>query len=438
MWTNKQDYFMKRTILLIYLLAFFFVNNILSNNLNNNMNEKIKVKVGAELFVEKYLDLIKGKNIGIITNHSALLPDGRHIVDVLYSLPDVKIKALFGPEHGIRGDAPDGLKIDHDVDPTTKIKIFSLYGKITKPTKEMLDGIDVLIFDIQDVGVRFYTFTSTLFLTLEAAAENKIQYIVLDRPNPINGLNFDGPVIDDSLKSFVGLHSIPISHGMTVGELAKMVNNEGWLKNGVKADLRVIEMEGWERKLWYDETSLQWIKPSPNMMSMNTAVIYPGLCFIEGTNISEGRGTMYPFEYIGAPFINGDKLANELNGFKLGGVEFHSVTFTPQDISLVTTDPKYEGLECHGVCIDVKNRNIYEPVKTGIYILYALKKVSPDDFKWRSPARSTGKYYIDLLAGTPKIRELLNQGKNPDEIISLWQEGLDKFKNTRKKYLIYN
>jgi uncharacterized protein YbbC (DUF1343 family) len=430
---------MKKISFFIFCLVLILFNKItFSNILRDNMSEKVKIKVGAELLIEKHLDLIKGKNIGIITNHSAVLQDGRHLVDVLKSIPEVKVLALFGPEHGIRGDAPDGKSIDHDIDDPTQLKVFSLFGKITKPTPEMLKGIEVLIFDIQDVGVRFYTFTSTLFLTMEAAAENNITFIVLDRPNPIGGLNFDGPIREDSLKSFVGLHPIPVMHGMTVGELAKMANDEGWLKNGVKANLKIIKMEGWYRKLWYDETSLQWLKPSPNIVTMNTAVIYPGTCFIEGTNVSEGRGTMNPFEIIGAPFVNAEKLANKLNEYKLKGVKFRPITFTPENIIKMTTDPKYDSIECHGVFIDITDRNIIEPVKIGVYILYALKDLFPNDFKWRSPSRSTGKYYIDLLSGTTEIRQMLDKGIKPEEIISRWQAGLDKFKLIRKKHLLYN
>ena len=279
--------------------------------LNLSLSQSNRVKIGAEVFLEKYLDIIKGKKIGIVTNHTGVLPDGRHIVDVLNSIPDVKIVALFGPEHGIRGEVPDGKSISHGVDTKTGIKVYSLYGEVKKPTPEMLKDIDVLIFDIQDVGARFYTYISTMSYCMEACAELGKKFIVLDRPNPIRGLYVDGPVLAPKFKSFVGPHPIPVAHGMTVGELAKLFNEEGWLENGVKADLTVIKMENYLRKMWFDQTGLPWVKPSPNMMTLNTAIVYTATCFIEGTNVSEGRGTAHPFEWIGAPWIDAQKLTHQ-------------------------------------------------------------------------------------------------------------------------------
>ena len=420
--------------LLIILLMLFNIT-LLSQTKNENT---VKVKLGIEEFLNKHFDLIKGKNIGIITNHTGVLSNGNHLVDILFANPEVKIKALFGPEHGIRGDAPDGKSVSHGVDSKTNIPVYSLYGTDRKPTKEMLKDIDVLIFDIQDIGARFYTFTSTMFLTMEAAAENNIKFIVLDRPNPITGLKVEGAILDDSLTSFVGLHKIATAHGMTVGELAKLVNEEGWLKNKAKADLTVIKMDGWKRNMWYDETGIPWVKPSPNMISINTATVYPGLCFIEGTNISEGRGTLNPFEMIGAPFINKDKFAKALNGYKLKGVRFEAVEYTPTNISKVTVDPKYDSIKCNGIFIHVTDRNIFEPIKTGLYILYTLKILYPNDFKWRSPARSTSKYFVDLLAGTTDVRLLIDKGYKPEKIISGWKKDIQKYLKIRNKYLLYN
>jgi uncharacterized protein YbbC (DUF1343 family) len=421
------------------VLIFFLM--LISINLfgqNKTMNPQ-KIKLGIEEFLEKNLDMVKGKNIGIITNHTGVLPNGKHLVDILFSNPDIKIKALFGPEHGIRGDAPDGKDLKHGIDPKTNLPVYSLYGTDTKkPTPQMLKDIDVLIFDIQDIGARFYTFESTMFLSMEAAAENHIKFIVLDRPNPITGIKVEGAVLDDSLTSFVGEHRIPVVHGMTMGELAKLANEEGWLKNGVKADLTVIKMDGWNRKMWYDETNSPWIKPSPNMISIKTAAVYPGICFIEGTNVSEGRGTTNPFEMIGAPFIEKEKFANKLNSYKLKGVKFEPIDYTPTDIKKVTVDPKFDSVKCNGVFIRVTDRNKYEPVKTGLYILYTLKKLYPKDFKWRSPARSTSKYFVDLLAGTTDVRLLIDKGLTPEKIISGWQKNIKKYLEIRKKYLLYN
>lgn len=392
--------------------------------------EKPKVKVGADLLLEKHFDLIKGKRIGLVTNHSAQLFNGKHLVDALFERKDAALVALFGPEHGVRGDAPAGKSIEHGKDAKTGLPVYSLYGDINKPTDEKLKGIDVLMFDIQDIGTRFYTYSTTLILAMEAAAEHKIPYIVLDRPNPIRGTWVEGPIREDTLRSFVGWLPVPVAHGLTVGELATLANEKGWLANGVMADLTVIKMEGWKRGMWYDETGLPWVKPSPNMATMRTAVVYPGTCFIEGTNVSEGRGTEKPFEYIGAPWIDGKRWAHELNSYNLAGVKFEPVEFTPREILGVTMDPKYEDTPCHGVYINVKDRNVFEPVKVGIYILYSLQKLFPNDFQIRDRR-------LDRLVGVSYVREMLKDRKTPEEIIPRWEEEFRGFVELRKQCLLY-
>ncbi len=407
----------------------FIVLNLVAFTLM--FSQQSRVKIGAEILIEKHLDLVKGKKIGIVTNHTGILPDGRHIVDVLNEVEGVRVVALFGPEHGIRGEVPDGKSISHGVDTKTGIPVFSLYGEVKKPTVEMLKDIDVLIFDIQDVGARFYTYISTMSYCMEACAEMGKKFIVLDRPNPIRGVYVDGPILEPKFKSFVGLHPIPVVHGMTVGELARMFNEEGWLENGVKADLTVVRMENYSRKLWFDQTGLPWVKPSPNMMTLRTAVVYTATCFIEGTNVSEGRGTQHPFEWIGAPWIDGEKLASELNSYKLPGVKFEPISFVPTDIEKVTIDPKYEGEKCGGIYLNVYDREKFEPVKVGVYILYALKKLYPDKFKWRTAGQ-------DRLWGTDKVRLMIDEGRKPEEIIKIWKDDLKKFLSVRRKYLLYN
>ncbi len=404
---------------------------------NRTPAERPAIRVGAEVLLDRHLDLIRGKHLGLVTNQSALLADGRHLLDALLALPDVAVQALFSPEHGLLGTAPDGAEVGHGKDARTDVRVYSLYGEVTKPTPEMLEEVDLLIYDIQDVGVRFYTFSSTLFLTLEAAAERGIPYLVLDRPNPITGGRVEGPILETPQRSFVGLFPLPVAHGMTLGELAMLVNGEGWLKDGAKADLRVIKAEGWSRGLWFDETGLRWVKPSPNMMTLETAVVYPGACFIEGTNVSEGRGTEKPFETIGAPYIDGTALAETMNACRLPGVVFEPVEFTPRDILRVTTDPKYENEVCRGIFIKVTDREAFRPVATGVYLLTTLKKMYPDGFRWRSPSRSTGKSYIDLLAGTPRLREMVDSAEAPEKIIAALEDGLDNFKAVRAKYLLY-
>jgi len=256
---------------------------------------KQPVRVGADVLMKEQFPLIKGKRVGLVTNHTALLADGTHLADALIAHGDVRLTALFGPEHGIRGDAPDGKTIADSIDARTGVKVYSLYGAVNKPSPAMLKNVDVLVYDIQDVGARFYTFISTMFLAMEAASENNIPVIVLDRPNPIGGVYCDGPVRVDSLKTFVSWAPMPIAHGMTVGELAMMANGEGWLKEKTKAALTVIPVEGWNRAAYFDETRLAWVRPSPNMRTVSTAVVYPGTCLVEGLNVSEGRGTERPF-----------------------------------------------------------------------------------------------------------------------------------------------
>ena len=403
---------------------------LLSVSLSAQKPGVVIVKTGDDLLLEKYHDLIKGKKIGLVTNHSAVLSSGIHLADALRDDKSVTLVALFGPEHGIRGDAPDGKSIQHGVDPKTGVNVYSLYGKVTKPTDEMLKDVDVLVYDIQDVGARFYTFISTLFLSMESAAEHNIPFIVLDRPNPIGGVHVEGPLRDDSLKSFVGWAPIPVAHGMTVGELATMANDKGWLKNGIKANLTVVKMEGWTRSIWYDETNLKWVKPSPNMATMRTATVYPGTCFIEGTNVSEGRGSEKPFEYLGAPWIDGKKLAEELKSYSLPGVVFEEVHFKPVNIEKMTTDPKYKEQDCNGVYVNVTDRNLFEPVKTGVALLSAIHKLFPKDFKFRQRS-------IHILTGTPRIEEMVLQGKAVDEIAGSWKDEVAKFRLDREKSLLY-
>jgi len=409
-----------RTMLIILLSISFLI-----------AQERSTVKTGADLLFEKYSSRISGKRVGLITNHTALLSNGKHLADALKDDPNVTLTALFGPEHGIRGDAPDGRTIRDTIDAKTGVPVYSLYGKISKPTPEMLKNVDVLIFDIQDVGARFYTFISTMYLCMEAAAEQKIPYIVLDRPNPINGILVEGPVRLDSLKSFVGWGPMPISHGLTVGELATMANSERWLSNGIVADLFVVPMEGWKRSQWYAQTNLRWVSPSPNMVSLNTAIVYPGLCLLEGTNVSEGRGTDRPFETFGAPWINGKELARSLNSAGLSGVTFTEVSFTPQEIPGMAANPKHRGKLCGGVRITVTDRKTFLPLRAGLTVLEHLTKLYKDSLSFRDRG-------FDRLAGTPVIRTLLKEGKSAKEIEGSWQKELKEFLELRRKALLYN
>lgn len=389
-----------------------------------------QVLPGADILFTDRLDLIKGKRLGVVTNHSAVLKDGRHLVDALMAAPGVKVVALFGPEHGIRGDAPDGRSVRDSVDAKTGVPMYSLYGRINKPTPEMLKEVDVLIFDIQDVGARFYTFISTLSNAMEAAAEKGIPYIVLDRPNPIRGTWVEGPIRLDTLRSFVGLHPIPIAHGMTVGELATMFNNEGWLAGGVKAKLTVVRCTGWTRDQWFDQTGLTWVKPSPNMATLATATVYPGTCLFEGTNLSEGRGVEKPFETIGAPYVDGDAWAKALNARALPGVRFEPVRFTPREIPNVTSRPKHMGTECGGVQVIITDRDRLEPVRVAVHMLATVRSLAGKDFQWRNSS-------IDRLSGTPRLRADIDAGRSADEIVAGWKDEVAAFGKVRTRHLLY-
>ena len=390
--------------------------------------EAQNVVTGADILMNEKFDLIKGKNVGLVVNHTALLSDGTHLADAISENEEVKLAALFGPEHGVRGDTTGAVQ--DAVDTKTGAPVYSLYGDSYKPAQEQLENLDVLIYDIQDVGARFYTYISTLGHGMEAAADAGIPVIVLDRPNPITGVKVDGFVTEDSMKSFVAFGTIPVMHGMTVGEIAKIYNGEGMLEGNKKADLTVVEMENWKRGLWFDETNLRWIKTSPNLPVLETAVVYPGTCFFEGTNISEGRGTEKPFEFIGAPYANADSVAALLNKQNLKGVQFEAIEFTPEKLPQNAYAPKYTGEKCKGVYVNVVNRDTFEPVKTGVNLLWAFQKVSPDEFEWREKT-------IDRLAATPDLRTMLNNGKTPDEIAASWKNDLEHFISVRDNYLIY-
>ncbi len=373
--------------------------------------------------VDLHKEVFEGKRLGIITNHTAYDRGGRFIVDVFRSMAGVKVTALFSPEHGLWGTAPDAVKIDNQTHPVYNLPVYSLYGKTRKPTSDMLRNIDVLVFDIQDIGARFYTYIYTMSLAMEAAAENGKTFVVLDRPNPINGTSVQGNILEPALASFVGLYPIPVRHGMTAGELAKMFNGQGWLAGRVKAELIVIPMEDWRRRMWYDRTGLRFIKPSPNMPDLETAAIYPGLCLLEGTNVSEARGTKMPFRQFGAPWIDSKLLAKRLNALNLPAMRFEPVSFTP-------TSSKYKSRECHGVRIFVSDRDRIEPYSSGIRIVNEIYRMYPDQFEWKAA-------HFNRLCGTSKIRNAITSHSSLAVLQNKWQAELESFQKIRGKYLVY-
>jgi uncharacterized protein YbbC (DUF1343 family) len=386
-----------------------------------------RVRIGAEIFLERYIDSLAGKQVGIICNHTSVLPNGVHIVDTLLHR-GVNVTALFAPEHGIRGKIEAGKSVDMETDSATGLPVHSLYGGTKKPTMEMLADVDVLVFDMQDVGARFYTYISTMGYCMMAAGEYGKKFYVLDRPNPINGLDVEGPPLDLRMRSFIGLYPIPVRHGMTVGELAKMSIDMGYL-NPSTANLTVVPMEGWKRSMWFDETGLPWIAPSPNMKTLATATVYPGTCLFEATNFSEGRGTEKPFEYIGLPGLNSKVVASKLNKLKLPGARFTPVQFTPQGTQPASSLKSKDKL-CNGIFVQVTDRKAFKPVLTGVMMIATLKQLYPKKF-----VVNQGRF--DRLLGDGQVSGRLEKGNIGKTIFSIYQSALERFIEQRKKYLLY-
>jgi uncharacterized protein YbbC (DUF1343 family) len=387
------------------------------------------VKTGLDRVIE-FQELYQGKRIGIVTNHTAYNSKNEYITDIFQKSPNTGVVALFGPEHGIKGNEAAGTKIEDEVDTLKKIPIFSLYGKIRKPTPKMLKNIDILIFDIQDIGARFYTYIYTMSLAMEAAAENRIPFVVLDRPNPINGIDTEGNILEESFRSFIGLHPIPVRHGMTIGELARMFNEEGWLQNQIQADLKVISMKHWKRDMWYDQTGLVWRSPSPNIPDLQVATAYPGMCLFEGTNISEGRGTYQPFLRIGAPWFDKDHFIAINKVIELPGVFLGPITFTPRSIPAMSPHPKYKDDLITGISLSVNNRNTFRPYLSGIMLVHHFYRLDSRSFKWRE-------LHFDRLCGTSKVRKFIMERKGLDEIKEWMDKDIEHFRKIRKKYLLY-
>jgi len=388
------------------------------------------VQTGLEVLLDDPRP-IAGKNIGLVTNQSAVTSDLRHVVDLLHRGNGWKLTTLFGPEHGVWGEAQDMAHVDHSVDPMTGLTVYSLYGASENdlaPRQELLRGLDALVIDLQDIGSRYYTFIYTMALCMREAARAGVQVIVLDRPNPIDGVHLEGNIREDRFSSFVGMFALPTRHGMTIGELAHYFNKTF----NLDCDLVVVPMRGWRRSMWWDETGLPWVIPSPNMPTVNTATVYPGMCLIEGTNLSEGRGTTHPFELFGAPWLDPFQLAGKLNGLGLPGVGFRPHYFLP-------TFQKHAGKVCGGAELHVTNRSGFEPYRTGLWIVKVVRDMNPEKFDWRRETYEfvSDRLAIDLLAGSARYRELVESGGNIDDWVADWDEPLRDFKNSREEFLLY-
>ena len=374
-----------------------------------------RVATGIDVLKENGFSLLKGKRIGLITNHTGLDSAGTRTLDLLRRAKGIRLAAVFSPEHGLYGDAD--AKIASQRDPATGLPVYSLYGDQRRPTPKMFAGLDAIVFDIQDAGVRFYTYITTMGYAMEAAAKARIHFYVLDRPNPLTAARVQGPVMDRDMKSFTGYFPLPLRHGMTVGELAGLFNGE----YAIGAELHVVKMSGYRRDSWFDETGLTWVNPSPNLRSITEAVLYPGVAMVEGANVSVGRGTGTPFELFGAPWVRGRELADYLNLRKIDGVEFLPVEFTPDS-------SPYKGRTCRGTRILLKDRGTLESGLLGIEIISALYRLFPQDFT------------IDetrALIGSQRILEAIKAGEDPRAVALLWKAPLEHFLGLREKYLLY-
>src|SRR5438552_497067 len=390
-------------------------SNARATNTNADAVADAQVLTGIDVLERDGFKPLNGMRIGLVTNHTGRDRSGRQTIDVLSKALNVKLVALFAPEHGIRGVADE--KVSDTKDEQTGLPIYSLYGESRRPKPEQLKDLDALVYDIQDVGVRFYTYTTTLGYLLEEAAKAKLPVFVLDRPNPINGVDVEGPLADADKLSFTAYHTIPVRHGLSVGELARLYNEE----RHINCDLRVVKMENWRRAMWFDATDLTWINPSPNMRSLTEAALYPGVCLLEPTNISVGRGTDTPFEVIGAPWLDGPRLATYLNARRIPGVRFIPLRFTPKS-------SVFKNEECKGINVVVTDRAKFQSVSTGIEIAAALHQLFPA--QWKIDA------YSHLLVNSDAL-ERLKRGDSPEEIVRSWANGLENFRRARMRALLY-
>ena len=402
------------------------------------------VKLGDEVLFQKHLELIRGKRVGLITNPTGLDSRLDSVIEKFRAQPDAHLVALYGPEHGVRGNAQAGQFVPYYFDEHLQLPVFSLYGQTHKPPVDMmtnidaymrsfdtqgagkqvetgmLNSVDVMVFDLQDVGTRVYTYVATMAYAMQAAADAGIPFIVLDRPNPIGGTVMEGPVLESRQSSFIGLYPIPLRHGMTAGELARLFNAEFLDK---KANLTVVPMENWSRGEWFDETGLPWVLPSPNLPTLDSTTVYPGQVILEGTNLSEGRGTTKPFEMFGAPWIDGFVLAQKLNALNLPGVKFREVWFTP-------TFSKFSGEQCGGCQLHVTDRNAYRSVAATLAILAVIRELYGDKLELHAK-------YFDHVLGTSSVREALERGEPVAKIVAACTPGLERFETLRQPYLLY-
>jgi len=391
---------------------------------------KRHVTVGIENLLNGKVGSLKGARVGLVCNQASVDHRLHHAADVFQAHPGVNLTALFGPQHGIRGDLQDNMiETDHAIDRQTGKPIYSLYSETREPTEAMLSDVDIIVFDMQDVGCRIYTFNYTMANCMRAAKKYGKKVVVCDRPNPIGGIGVSGNVLDPEYASFVGQFPMPTRYGMTVAELARMFNDHF----KIDCEMEVVELEGWSRDQWLDETDTPWVMPSPNIPTVDTTVVFPGTVHFEGTQISEGRGTTRPFELVGAPYIVPEDYADRLNAIGFPGVYFRACVFQP-------TFQKHAKVSCGGVQLHITNREEFEPVIAGVAMVKSAFDMYPDDFRWKEPPYEYvyDRNPFDVIAGTNEMREAFERGDSLDDIQRSWQTALVDFKEIREKYLIYS
>ena len=388
-----------------------------------------RVRLGIEVLLEDKLATLAGQRVGLVCNPASVFPDFRHAADIFFEHPDINLTALFGPQHGIRGDVQyNMIETPHVRDPRTGLMVYSLYSETRVPTEEMCDEIDTFVVDLQDVGCRIYTYTYTMAYCMMSAAKYGKRVVVCDRPNPINGVTVEGNVTEKEFTSFVGQFELPTRPGMTIGEMAQMFNEHF----GIGCDLEVIKMDGWRRDMWHEETGLPWVLPSPNIPTIDTCVVFPATVHLEGTELSEGRGTTMPFELNGAPHIDPYAWAAALREYDLPGVAFRECYFQPWF-------SEFAGETCGGVALHVTDRNTFTPVVLGIAMVKTARDMYPDHFLWRQNdyEYEFGRNPFDIVCGTDKIRIALESGASVRDIETAWQPRLNEFIEARKAYLLY-
>ena len=400
-----------------------------SGGADGDIRPTTSVLTGAEQLVSADFESIQGMNVGLIVNHTSRIGDA-HLIDVISKSEDVNLVALFGPEHGIRGDEDAGAKIEDGIDDETGVPVFSLYGANRRPTSEMLEGVDVLLFDIQDVGARFYTFISTMGLSMQSAAEANIPFVVLDRPNPLGGNAVEGFVLDTSFVSFVGQYPIPVRHGLTIGELAKMIQGEKWLPGLENLDLRVVEMSGWSRDMLWPDTGMNWIPPSPNLPTFETALMYPGTCYFEATTASEGRGTDLPFLTFGAPWMDSGAVVTP----NITGLNLVPGNITPIEMPGKSSSPKWKDEPINSVSIQITDAAKLQPVSAGLEMISRMYRAAPEEVR----SSLFNERWMALLGGTDLLTEMLKNNLNAADFRAAWGEEIQEFGNQRSPYLIYD